>query len=139
MRAEQKEMWKKFGGVLFQSYSKGDEQRLVLGVGMNTQQDSLSSGQGSLDELGIHHSPSDLFPILNAVVASLFEQTHLAISNTEDHEFDVESILKACIYRGKTYSVNGVSSRGIMLIDDDDNTVNIDDDVAIDWINLHPQ
>lgn len=139
MRAEQKEMWRKFGGVLFQSYSKGDEQRLVLGIGMNTQQNSLSSGQGSLEELGIHHSPSDLFPILNAVVASLFEQKHLAISNTEDHEFDVESILKACIYRGKTYSVNGVSSRGIMLIDDDDNTVYIDDDVDIDWINLHPQ
>ena len=139
LRLEENQMWRKYGGILFQSFSKGEEQRVVLGVGINMKQQGLVQGQGAIEEIGIDHSSSELFTILNAVVASMFENKHSALEGVNNDYLDSKYILSKCIYRNKLYSLESVSSHGLILMDEAEQKVSIDDDVNLDWINLHPQ
>ena len=139
LRLDKQELWRKFGGILFQSFSKGEEQRVVLGVGINTKQDNIGPGQGAIEEIGIEHSSTELFTILNAVIASLFEIKHSVLQVSNENDFDSEYILSRCIYRNEPHRLESVSSHGLILMNEAEEKVSIDDDVELDWINLHPQ
>lgn len=132
--------WRKFGGILFQSYSKGSEQRMVLGLGINTATDNLSEGQGSLAQLRIEISNSELFAILNAVVASIFEAKHAAIeAGKEQQGVNDDIVLRDCIYRKKLCTLIDIQSTNVTLKDESGHCFSVDDDAQIEWINLHPQ
>jgi len=139
LRVEGKDKWRKVGGILFQSYSKGDEQRIVLGIGLNTDAEHLEDGQGSLGELGIGLSTSELYPLLNAIVASLFEDRLPQIGKIELPTIDSNIVLSKCIYRNKQCQVKAIKSSGIVLADGQENQYTISDDDEVEWINLHLQ
>ena len=139
LRETTEQQWRKFGGILFQSYSKGSEQRMVLGLGINTAADNLSEGQGSLAQLGIEVSNSDLFAILNAVVASLFEAKHAALETGLEQAINDDVVLKECIYRNRMCILIDIESTGITLTDDSGRSFKVDDDDQIEWVSLHPQ
>ena len=132
-------MWRKYGGILFQSYSKGDEQRVVLGVGMNVKQVTLNSGQGSIEDVDIHLTTSELFPILHAVVASLFEVKHPTIATLPRVEINMHSLLRTCFYRNQMHTVERVSSHELVLVSEENERQVVTDDVRISWSDLHPQ
>ena len=50
------------GGILFQSFSRGNEQRLVVGIGINTTRQELQPGQASLDEIEIQKLLQNCIP-----------------------------------------------------------------------------
>ena len=132
-------MWDKYGGILFQSYSKGDEQRVVLGIGINIKQDSLNPGQGSIEDVGIRLTSSELYPILHAVIASLFEAKHPAIAALPKAEINMDSLLRSCFYRNERCTVESVSSHDLVLVSEDHKRLVVTDDVEINWTDLHPQ
>ena len=132
-------MWRKYGGILFQSYSKGEEQRVVLGVGVNVKQVSLNSGQGSIEDVDIHLTASELFPILHAVVASLFEVKHPTIATLPRGEINMDSLLRNCFYRNQMHTVERVSSHELVLVSEENERQVVTDDVRISWSDLHPQ
>lgn len=139
LRETTEQQWRKFGGILFQSYSKGNEQRMVLGLGINTDINNLSEGQGSLGQLGIETSNSKLFTILNAVVSSIFEAKHPALKAREEHEISENVVLRKCVYRNRLCTLSGIESTGITLKDESGRHFSVDDDDQIEWLNLHPQ
>ena len=139
LRETTEQQWRKFGGILFQSYSKGSEQRMVLGLGINTAADNLSEGQGSLAQLGIEVSNSELFAILNAVVASLFEAKHAALETGLEQVINDDVVLKECVYRNRMCILIDIESTGITLTDDSGRSFKVDDDDQIMWVSLHPQ
>ena len=139
LRETSEQQWRKFGGILFQSYSKGSEQRMVLGLGINTGTDNLSEGQGSLAQLGIEISNSELFAILNAVVASLFEAKHAALEAGREQVINDDVVLRECIYRNKICTLIDIQSTEITLEDESGRRFSVDDDDQIEWVNLHPQ
>ena len=139
LRETAEQRWKKYGGILFQSYSRGSEQRMVLGLGINTNTDNLSEGQGSLALLGIKTSNSELFAILNAVVASLFEEKHAVLKAGAEQTINDDVILRDCIYRSKTCTLIDIQSTDITLEDESGRRFSVDDDDQIEWVNLHPQ
>ena len=139
LREKTGQQWRKYGGILFQSYSKGSEQRMVLGLGINTAADNLSEGQGSLAQLGIEVSNLELFTILNAVVASLFEAKHAALETGLEQAINDDVVLKECIYRNRMCILIDIESTGITLTDDSGRSFKVDDDDQIEWVSLHPQ
>ena len=139
VRVDEKNKWRKCGGILFQSQSKGEEQKLVLGIGINTQKENLSTGQGALTEIGIVETWTELFTILNAVVASLFEEKHPALVVKWIETYDSNSMLSECIYRNKLHRIVGVSSHHLTIQDEQDHLIDVEDDAGLEWINLHPQ
>ena len=139
LRETSEQQWRKFGGILFQSYSKGNEQRMVLGLGFNTDIDNLSEGQGSLAQLGIENSNSELFVTLNAVVASLFEAKHTALEAGREQVINNDVILKECVYRNKMCTLIDIQSTDITLEEKSGRRFSVDDDDQIEWVNLHPQ
>ena len=139
IRAQQEEKWRKYGGLLFQSYSKGKTQKLVLGVGINTQMEILSPGQGALEEIGIRHTSTELFPILSAVVASIFEEKHPSLRRHFDETYTSKFLLNSCIYRGESYTVIDVLPNALVLQNRVGVNVTVEDDEHIEWVNLHPQ
>ena len=132
-------MWRKYGGILFQSYSKGDEQLVVVGVWMNVKQVTLNSGQGSIEDVDIHLTTSELFPILHAVVASLFEVKHPTIATLPRVEINMHSLLRTCFYRNQMHTVERVSSHELVLVSEENERQVVTDDVRISWSELHPQ
>ena len=108
-------------------------------MGINTKQDNIGPGQGAIEEIGIDHSSTELFTILNAVIASLFEIKHSVLQVSNENDFDSEYILSRCIYRNEPHRLESVSSHGLILMNEAEEKVSIDDDVELDWINLHPQ
>ena len=139
LRETTAQRWRKFGGILFQSYSKGKEQRVVLGLGINTDVVNLREGQGSLVQIGIKTSVSELFSILNAVVASTFESKHPALNPSEQQVINDGVVLRECIYRNKSCTLIGIESTEITLADESGQRFVVDDDDQIEWLNLHPQ
>lgn len=139
VRVDEKNKWRKCGGILFQSQSKGEEQKLVLGIGINTQKENLSTGQGALTEIGIVETWTELFTILNAVVASLFEEKHPALVVKWIETYDSNSMLSECIYRNKLHRIVGVSSHHLTIQDEQGHLIDVEDDAGLEWINLHPQ
>ena len=139
LRETSEQQWRKFGGILFQSYSKGSEQRIVLGLGINTGTDNLGEGQGSLAQLGIESSNSELFATLNAVVASLFEAKHTAFEAGREQVINNDVILRECVYRNKICTLIDIQSTEITLEDESGRRFSVDDDDQIEWVNLHPQ
>ena len=139
LRETTDQQWRKFGGILFQSYSKGSDQRLVLGLGINTDTDNLSEGQGSLAQLGIVISNSELFAIMNAVVASLFEAKHDALEAGWEQAINDDVVLRECIYRKRKCTLIDIESTEITLTDDSGRRISVVDDDQIEWVNLHPQ
>ena len=139
LRETTEQHWRKFGGILFQSYSKGSKQRMVLGLGINTDSENCREGQGSLGQLGIDISNSELFAILNAVVASIFEAKHTALEAGGEQAINNDVVLRDCIYRNKSCTLIDIQSRDITLKDESGRCFSVDDDDQIKWINLHPQ
>jgi len=139
LRETTQQQWRKFGGILFQSYSKGNEQRMVLGLGLNTDIGNLGEGQGSLAQLGIDASNSELFAILNAVVASIFEPKHSALKANDEQAINDDATLRKCIYRNKSCTLVSVGSTEITIEDETGHRFSIDDDDQIEWLNLRSQ
>ena len=139
LRETEEQQWRKFGGILFQSYSKGSEQRMVLGLGINTDTIDLSKGQGALAQVGIEVTNSELFAILNAVVASLFEEKHAVLEAVGEQEINHGVVLRECIYRSKMCTLIDIQSTEITLKDESGRCFSVNDDEQIEWVNLHPQ
>lgn len=139
LRKTHEQQWRKFGGILFQSYSKGDEQRIVLGIGLNTEPKGLSKGQGSLAQLDISLSNSELFSMTSAVVASVFEKKHPALEEANGQSVNEDLLLQNCIYRNELCRISSIESIVITLVDETGNRYAVDDDDQITWLNLHPQ
>ena len=139
LRCLQDSKWRKVGGILFQSFSKGNEQRLVVGIGINTTGQHLQPGQASLDEIEIHKTPSELYTIINAVVASMFEKKEAIRIQEEKDIIDITSVLSDCIYRNHLCSVTTIKQHTLTIVNRDGQPSEIDDDGEISWKNLHPQ
>ena len=139
VRSDEAELWRKCGGILFQSYSKGEEQRIVLGVGINTIAKSLRPGQGCLEEIEVTSNPSRLFTLLNAVVASLFEIKTEVPPTSLEQEIAINSLLCKCFYRNEECALESVSENGITVIDSSGNRLNIQNPEELSWTNLDPQ
>ena len=139
VRCVEEELWRKCGGILFQSYSKGEEQRIVLGVGINTTAESLRPGQGCLEEIKVTSNPTRIFTLLNAVVASLFEIKSAISSPSPEQEVIIASLLSKCIYRNQVCTLESVSDHGINVIDSSGNRHGIQNDEELNWMNLDPQ
>ena len=139
LRETTQQQWRKFGGILFQSYSKGSEQRMVLGLGLNTDSDNLTEGQGSLAQLGIDASNSELFAILNAVIASIFEGKHSALKASDEQVISDDATLSKCIYRNKSCTLVSIGATEITLEDETGRRFSINDDDRIEWLNLQSQ
>ena len=112
---------------------------MVLGLGINTDIVNLREGQGSLVQIGIETSISELFSILNAVVASTFESKHPALKPSEQQVINDDAVLRECIYRNKSCTLIGIESTEITLADESGQRFSVDDDDQIEWLNLHPQ
>jgi hypothetical protein len=139
VRCDEKQLWKKCGGILFQSYSKGDEQRIVFGIGINMTAESLRPGQGGLEEIHVTSSISSLFTTLNAVVASLFEEKTAIQLPPPEHEIRLESLLKNVFYRNNEYVLESVSDQGIGIVDSSGIRHVIETHDELSWTNLEPQ
>jgi biotin-(acetyl-CoA carboxylase) ligase len=139
LRCKQDSKWRKMGGILFQSFSKGNEQRLVVGIGINTTGQELQPGQASLDEIEIDKKPSELYTIINAVVASMFEKKEGIPNQDNEDSVDISSLLCECIYRNHSCFVTTVNQHTLTIVNQDGQPSEIDDDDQISWKNLHPQ
>ena len=124
---------------MFQSYSKGEEQRIVLGVGINTIAKSLRPGQGCLEEIEVTSNPSRLFTLLNSVVASLFEIKTVVPPTSLEQEIAINSLLCKCFYRNEECTLESVLENGITIIDSSGNRLNIQNPEELSWTNLDPQ
>ena len=139
VRSDEEELWRKCGGILFQSYSKGEEQRIVLGIGINTIAESLRPGQGCLEDIEVTSNPSRLFTLINAVVASLFEIKTAIQSNTHERKIIINSLLNKCIYRNKECTLESVFESGITVVDSSGKQLRIQNHEELSWTNLDPQ
>jgi biotin-(acetyl-CoA carboxylase) ligase len=130
--------WKKAGGILFQSLSKGNDQSLVLGIGINTKKTDVSLGRGSLEEVGIKLNNTELFTLLDTIVASLFEnKSNLVNTSTTPSEINLELLLKDCIYRNMDCTVEGVNANGNLRIRTEQGELQeISDDLSLVWPHL---
>ena len=139
LRCKHDTKWRKMGGILFQSFSKGNQQRLVVGIGINTTREDLQLGQASLDEIEIDKTPSELYAIINAVIASMFEKKKEIQKRDEEDIIDISSVLSDCIYRNHLCSVTTVNQHTLTIVNQHGQSSEIDDDDQISWKNLHPQ
>jgi biotin-(acetyl-CoA carboxylase) ligase len=141
VRDNQSNVWKKAGGILFQSLSKGNEQSLVLGIGINTRITDVIQGRGSLEEIGLNLNNTELFTLLDTVVASLFEnKSNLVNASTQPSELNLELLLKKCIYRNMECTVEGVNANGNLRIKTNQGELQeISDDLSLVWPHLQAQ
>ena len=133
--------WKKAGGILFQSLSRGTEQSLVLGIGINTKSTADVRGQGSLEEIGINLDNTELFTLLDTIVSSLFEnKSNLVNTSVNSTGLNLDLLLKECIYRTKECTVRGVSEEGYLQIESSHGeSYDIADDLSLLWPHLQLQ
>ena len=141
VRDGESKQWKKAGGILFQSLSRGKEQSLVLGIGINTKTTAEIQGRGSLEEIGIDLDNTELFTLLDTVVSSLFEnRSNLANAPDRNSDLNLKLLLRQCIYRNEKCTVKGVSSEGELQIESErGGSYNISDDLSLLWPHLQPQ
>lgn len=141
VRDNRSNQWKKAGGILFQSLSKGNNQSLVLGIGINTKKTDVSLGRGSLEEVGIKLNNTELFTLLDTVVASLFEnKSNLVNTSTTPSEINLKFLLKDCIYRNMECIVEGVNANGNLRIRTKQGELQeISDDLSLVWPHLQAQ
>ncbi|MDA8622813.1 50S ribosomal protein L11 methyltransferase [Candidatus Poseidoniales archaeon] len=133
--------WKKAGGILFQSLSRGTKQSLVLGIGINTKSTADVRGQGSLEEIGINLDNTELFTLLDTIVSSLFEnKSNLVNTSVNSTGLNLDLLLKECIYRTKQCTVRGVSEEGYLQIESSHGeSYDIADDLSLLWPHLQLQ
>ena len=141
VRDGESKKWKKAGGILFQSLSRGKEQSLVLGIGINTKRTAEVQGRGSLEEIGIDLDNTELFTLLDTVVSSLFEnRSNLTNAPDRNSDLNLKLLLGQCIYRNEKCTVKGVSSEGELQIESErGGSYNISDDLSLLWPHLQPQ
>lgn len=141
VRDNKSKQWKKAGGILFQSLSRGTEQSLVLGIGINTKTVADAQGRGSLEDIGVNLDNTELFTLLDTIVSSLFEnKSNLMNASSKSTEIDLELLLKDCIYRNKNYTVCGISDEGELQIKSDSGeSKDISDDLSLLWPHLQLQ
>ena len=141
VRDSKSKQWKKAGGILFQSLSKGTEQSLVLGIGINTKATAEVQGRGSLEEIGVDLDNTELFTLLDTIVSSLFEnKSNLMNVSSESTELNLDLLLRDCIYRNKECTVRGVSDEGELQIESDKGeSFDISDDLSLLWPHLQLQ
>mgnify|MGYP000846670215 FL=1 len=141
VRDSKSKQWKKAGGILFQSLSRGTEQSLVLGIGINTKTTTDVQGRGSLEEIGVDLDNTELFTLLDTIVSSLFEnKSNLMNVSSESTELNLDLLLRDCIYRNKECTVRGVSDEGELQIESDKGeSFDISDDLSLLWPHLQLQ
>ena len=141
VRDNQSNDWKKAGGILFQSLSKGNEQSLVLGIGINTKKTDVVQGRGSLEEVGIELNNTELFTLLDTVVSSLFEiKSNLKNASTKSSEMNFKLLLKKCIYRNQECTVQGVNANENLQIKTSQGELQeITNDLSLVWPDLQAQ
>jgi len=121
VRSSSRSRWKKAGGVLFEGSTRGRVTRVVLGVGLNLHsfEHPLFS---SLSELGCSLTPEEVHPMLQALVASLFERLPLSPSAAENTGRLVEAVIEGVdalgpvFYRGESCAVVGLEPEGALRL-----------------------
>ena len=141
VRDKESNEWKKTGGILFQSLSRGNEQSLVLGIGINTKTTNLLKGRGSLEEVGVELDNTQLFTLLDGIVSSLFEnKSNLSNTLNKGTEINLKLLLKDCIYREKKCTLTGISDAGNLLIESSqEEHFEVSDDLSLLWPHLQLQ
>ncbi len=141
IRDRESNQWKKAGGILFQSLSRGAEQSLVLGIGINTKATDVVQGRGSLEEIGIGIDNTELFTLLDTVVSSLFEnKSNLKNVSLKSHDVELKLLLKNCIYRNQTCTVTGVTDDGNLRVESHEGEAfSVSDDLSLLWPDLQLQ
>ena len=129
--------WKKGGGVLMEGATRGKNTSVVIGVGLNLDVPHDSDFAG-LSSLGLQPSLGELFTMINAVIASVFENHGLG-QCPEEHEAVErqvrrgDSLLGPVIYRGGQKAVKGLTSTGELLFEDG---AVVDDGNLLTWLNI---
>lgn len=141
IRDRESNQWKKAGGILFQSLSRGSEQSLVLGIGINTKSTDVVQGRGSLEEIGIEIDNTELFTLLDTVVSSLFEnKSNLKNVLSEGNDIDLKILLKNCIYRNQKCTVTGITNDGNLRVESNQGEAfSVSDDLSLLWPDLQLQ
>ena len=129
--------WKKGGGVLMEGATRGRNTSVVVGVGLNLGVPHDSNYAG-LSSLGLQPSLDGLFTMINAVIASVFENHGLGQCPEENQAVEGQvrrgdSHLGPVIYRGVQKAVKGLTSTGELLFED--GTV-VDDGNLLTWSNI---
>jgi len=129
--------WKKGGGVLMEGATRGRDTSVVVGVGLNlgVPHDSDFAGLWSL---GLQPSLDELFLMMNAVVASVFEDHALAQCPEEHEAVEAEvrrgeSHLGPIFYRNERYAIHALKSTGELVFE---GGVVADDGNLLEWSNL---
>jgi hypothetical protein len=110
---------------------------VVVGVGLNLGVPHDSNYAG-LSSLGLQPSLDGLFTMINAVIASVFENHGLGQCPEENQAVEGQvrrgdSLLGPVIYRGVQKAVKGLTSTGELLFED--GTV-VDDGNLLTWSNI---
>lgn len=69
LRVSSGQRWKKIAGILYEAVTKGEETRLVVGIGMNLKS-SEDDWFGGISQLGLSFTPLQMHVIVHALVAS---------------------------------------------------------------------
>lgn len=132
--------WRKIAGVLFEAQTRGEQTRVVLGIGINTTFTDLQD-YASLDQIGVASTAEELHVMVHAMVASLYEfkadsseelQEELAGLQTLVHDGVVN--LGPLFYRGKEVMCNGLHPSGELVLND--GHIIGDDPDQLEWSNI---
>ena len=117
--------------------TRGKNTSVVIGVGLNLGVPHDSDFAG-LSSLGLQPSLGELFTMINAVIASVFESHGLG-QCPEEHEAVErqvrrgDSLLGPVLYRGGQKAVKGLTSTGELLFEDG---AVVDDGNLLTWLNI---
>lgn len=138
----------KLAGVLIEGTSKGNVAKVVMGIGINFQLDKHTNPPYPIADLSrwwTKSNATEYTKILHAIIASLFEKRddiksthHLAfIPSLEREILEGVNLLGSPVYRNLTWSVDGLTEEGnLRLIDEENQTVIIEDGEDLEWSNL---
>ena len=84
---------------------------------------------------------TQLFTLLDTIVSSLFEnKSNLSNASHIRKEFNLELMLKKCIYREKECTISGISTAGNLLVmSSEKEQIEVSDDLSLLWPHLQPQ
>ena len=118
----EKGVYRKAGGVLFEGVSKGSEHRVVLGVGLNLRGGD-DAGFGDLGDLDISLDAVQVHAAVHALVASLFESVKGLGGDSERAPHIEPAVLEGVhrlgplFYRNQKVDVKGLSETGGLLVE----------------------
>ena len=140
--------WKKVCGILVEARTSGDNTSVVLGIGINlsgSENHNQDFEMGFLDYLSKDVSFEDLREVIDASLASCFEQKEMILSNPAEEfleQINIEikntfSVLKEPLYRNKQVTFKSILNDGTMeIISENGEIIIIDDGESIEWSKI---